>query len=217
MVAAGLSGPRRAAVGAVRDFVLGVKLMDGEARVLNFGGQVMKNVAGYDVSRLITGSLGTLGLILEVSLKVLPRPVAEATLRFEMPEQKALDAMNAWAGKPLPIAANCWHDDVLTVRLSGAGAAVASARETLGGAVLANDDAAAFWRDLRDQRLDFFAGDEALWRMSLPSVAAPLALSGPSIDRVGRRAALAARRSRRRPPARSGDSRRWPCDAVSRR
>jgi glycolate oxidase FAD binding subunit len=185
VVAAGLSGPRRAAVGAVRDFVLGVKLMDGEARVLNFGGQVMKNVAGYDVSRLITGSLGTLGLILEVSLKVLPRPVAEATLRFEMPEQKALDAMNAWAGKPLPIAANCWHDDVLTVRLSGAGAAVASARETLGGTVLATDDAAAFWRDLRDQRLDFFAGDEALWRMSLPSVAAPLALSGPPLIEWG--------------------------------
>jgi glycolate oxidase FAD binding subunit len=185
VVAAGLSGPRRAAVGAVRDFVLGVRLLDGEARVLSFGGQVMKNVAGYDVSRLVAGSLGTLGVILAVSLKVLPRPVAELSLRFEMPEQKALDAVNAWAGRPLPVVATCWHDDVLTVHLSGAGAAVMAARERIGGEALETGPALAFWRDLRDQRLDFFTGEEPLWRFSLPSVAAPLSLPGPQLIEWG--------------------------------
>lgn len=172
VVAAGLSGPRRATAGAVRDFVLGVRLLDGNARELNFGGRVMKNVAGYDVPRLIAGSLGTLGVILEVSLKVLPRPVAEATLRFELPQAKAIGAMNAWAGQPLPISATCWSDDLLTVRLSGAQAAVAAAKAKLGGEEVAG--AAAFWHDLRDQRLAFFAGDEPLWRVSIPSTAPPL-------------------------------------------
>ena len=126
-VAAGLSGPRRASAGSLRDFVLGIKLMDGEGRELSFGGQVMKNVAGYDVSRLVTGSLGTLGLILDVSLKVLPLPAAEATLRFEWPQDKALDAMNRWAGQPLPLAATCWEAGALMLRLAGARAAVAAA------------------------------------------------------------------------------------------
>ena len=137
-VAAGLSGPRRAAVGSLRDFVLGVKIMDGEGRVLRFGGEVMKNVAGFDVSRAIAGSLGTLGLILEVSLKVLPLPVGDATLRFELPQDKALEAMNRWAGQPLPLVATCWQDGMLTLRLSGAQAAVASAVARLGGEPLAD-------------------------------------------------------------------------------
>src|SRR5690606_19977644 len=100
-VTAGLSGPRRASAGAVRDFMPGVKLLDGRGEVLRFGGQVMKNVAGYDVSRLVAGSLGTLGILLEVSLKVLPRPVAEATLRFELDEASALRRVNEWGGQPL--------------------------------------------------------------------------------------------------------------------
>ncbi len=183
VVAAGLSGPRRAAAGATRDFVLGVKLMDGEARILSFGGQVMKNVAGYDVSRLIAGSLGTLGVILEVSLKVLPRPVAEATLRFEMPQAKALESVSRWAGKPLAVSAICWCDNVLTVRLSGARAAVDSGREALGGEAVA--DAAGFWADLREQRMDFFAGDEPLWRLSVPTVAAPLRQPGRQLVEWG--------------------------------
>jgi glycolate oxidase FAD binding subunit len=185
VVAAGLSGPRRAALGAVRDFVLGVKLMDGEARTLDFGGRVMKNVAGYDVSRLVAGSLGTLGLILEVSLKVLPRPVADASLRFEMPVQKALEVVNAWAGQPLPVAATAWQDDVLTVRLAGARAAVAAARSRLGGEPLADDDGPRFWRALRDQRLPYFASAESLWRLSLPSVAPPLPLPGAQLIEWG--------------------------------
>src|SRR5207237_1808342 len=123
-VAAGLSGPRRASSGALRDFVLGVKLVDGRGRILQFGGQVMKNVAGYDVSRLVAGSLGTLGLIAEASLKVLPRPQVECTLRLEMDEGRALDSMNRWAGEPLPVSATLWHAGVLDIRLSGSEPAV---------------------------------------------------------------------------------------------
>ncbi|OHC64256.1 MAG: glycolate oxidase subunit GlcE [Rhodocyclales bacterium RIFCSPLOWO2_02_FULL_63_24] len=184
-VAAGLSGPRRATAGSLRDFVLGVKLMDGEGRELNFGGQVMKNVAGFDVSRLVTGSLGTLGLILEVSLKVLPQPLAETTLRFEMPQNQALAAMNRWAGQPLPLAASCWQDGVLTLRLCGAKAAVLAACEKLGGERVAESDAASFWAALREQAGEFFAGDAPLWRLSLPSVAPPLELPGPLLIEWG--------------------------------
>lgn len=183
VVAAGLSGPRRAAAGALRDFVLGVALLTGVPRRLTFGGTVMKNVAGYDVSRLMAGSLGTLGLILEVSLKVLPRPVAEATLRFDMPQDKALEAINAWAGKPLPISASCWHENVLTLRLSGAEAAVAAAKEKLGGELLA--DPSAFWSELREQRHGFFAGSETLMRLSVPSVATVLDLPGEQLVEWG--------------------------------
>ncbi len=177
VLAAGLSGPRRMAVGSLRDFVLGTRIMDGSGRELKFGGEVMKNVAGYDVSRLMAGSLGTLGLILEVSLKVLPLPVAESTLRLEMTQADALAVMNRWAGKPLPISATCWHDGLLTVRLSGAEAAVRAAQATLGGEVLA--DADAFWDDLREQRAAFFGGETPLWRLAVPSVTPVLDLPGP--------------------------------------
>ena len=110
-VAAGLSGPRRAYQGAVRDFVLGVRMLDGHSDDLKFGGQVMKNVAGYDVSRLMTGSLGTLGLLLEISLKVLPRPAEEMTLVFEMDEPQAIEQINRWSGKPLPLSASCYDNN----------------------------------------------------------------------------------------------------------
>ncbi|NMG55041.1 glycolate oxidase subunit GlcE [Aromatoleum aromaticum] len=190
-VAAGLSGPRRAAAGALRDFVLGVKILDGRGEVLTFGGQVMKNVAGYDVSRLVAGSLGTLGVILEVSLKVLPRPVAEATLSLAMSEAEAIAQLNDWGGQPLPISASAWRDGVLNVRLSGAEAAVRSARARLGGEGVAEDAADAFWGGLREQTADFFgdaALDEAgtlLWRLSLPSSAAPLHLAGQQLIEWG--------------------------------
>ncbi len=177
-VAAGLSGPRRAAVGSLRDFVLGVKLMDGEGRVLKFGGEVMKNVAGFDVSRLMAGSLGTLGLILELSLKVLPVPVGDATLRFELPQDKALDAMNQLAGRPLPLVASCWQDGILSLRLSGARAAVSAACAKLGGERVAEAEATAFWTALREQTAGFFAADVPLWRLSVPSVTPPLELPG---------------------------------------
>jgi len=181
VVAAGLSGPRRASAGALRDYVLGVKIIDGAARELTFGGQVMKNVAGYDVSRLIAGSLGTLGLITEVTLKVLPKPVAEATLRFEMAQGAALDKLNRWAGQPLPIVASAWQDGVLTLRLAGARAAVESAIRKLGADETAPAD---FWNDLRDQKQPFFA-TETLWRLSVPAVAPPLDLPGEALIEWG--------------------------------
>jgi len=187
VVACGLSGPRRASAGALRDFVLGAQLMDGRGELLNFGGQVMKNVAGYDVSRLLAGSLGTLGLITQVSLKVLPVPYCEASIRFELDEIAALRCMNEWAGQPLPVSATCWHKGVLTVRLSGAQAAVKAALSRLGGEALADGD--AFWSALRDQRADFFAGAEGgaaeLWRLSVPSAASALVMRGEQLIEWG--------------------------------
>ncbi|MGK5080660.1 glycolate oxidase subunit GlcE [Janthinobacterium sp. HLX7-2] len=184
-VACALSGPRRASAGALRDFVLGAVLMDGHGERLAFGGQVMKNVAGYDVSRLLAGSLGTLGLILEVSLKVLPLPLREASFRVECTEIAALRLLNEWAGQPLPLSASCWHDGVLTVRLSGAEAAVSAALQSLGGKVLAPDDAAAFWLSLREQTHDFFTGSGSLWRLSVPPHASAVILKGRQLIEWG--------------------------------
>ena len=116
-VASGLSGPRRPYTGAVRDFVLGARILDGKGDDLRFGGRVIKNVAGYDVSRLMTGAMGTLGVLLDLSFKVLPRPVEELTLRFEFDEAMAIRQFNEWAGKPLPISATSWHDGVAMLRI----------------------------------------------------------------------------------------------------
>jgi len=176
MLAAGLSGPRRQAAGPLRDFVLGMKVMDGQGEVLSFGGRVMKNVAGYDVSRLMAGSLGTLGLILESSVKTLPMPVAEATLRFELPEDRAIETLNRWGGQPLPVSATAWHGDELHVRLSGAAAAVNAARGRLGGERIGNDEAHEFWSSLREQTHLFFQGGAPLWRLAVPSAQTTQAL-----------------------------------------
>ncbi|CDG85158.1 glycolate oxidase subunit GlcE [Janthinobacterium agaricidamnosum] len=183
MLASGLSGPRRASAGALRDFVLGAKLMDGKGEVLTFGGQVMKNVAGYDVSRLLAGSLGTLGLILDVSLKVLPLPLRETSVRFALGEIEALRYLNQWAGRPLPISASCWYDGLLTVRLSGADAAVASALGSIGGQEI--KDGAAFWASLREQTHPFFSGETSVWRLSLPSAASAVILRGQQLIEWG--------------------------------
>lgn len=182
MVAAGLSGPSRASVGSVRDYVLGVNLVNGRAEHLVFGGQVMKNVAGYDVSRLMAGAMGTLGLITEVSLKVLGHASAEATLRFEWTQAEALDALNRWGGKPLPLNASCWVEDggkgVLYLRLRGAQAAVDAACRTLGGERMDTQATAADWALCREQRLPWFleTGPRELWRLSVPQTAPVLDL-----------------------------------------
>jgi len=185
MVAAGLSGPRRQAAGAVRDFVLGVRMLDGRGDDLSFGGQVMKNVAGYDVSRPMAGSLGTLGLILEVSLKVPPLPFAEATLKLEVPEDKAIAMLNRWGGQPLPISACAWAEGDLAVRLSGAASAVKAAREAIGGESIESGQAQRFWRGIREQTDPFFHTDKSLWRLSVPSVTPPLALPGEQLIEWG--------------------------------
>lgn len=180
MVAAGLSGPRRVQMGALRDFVLGVQIVDGQGRLLRFGGTVMKNVAGYDVSRLMAGSLGTLGLITEVTLKVLPCPAAELSLRFELPQRDAITRLNEWAGRPLPISASAWHGGVLTLRLSGAAAAIAAARAKLGGEPVSDVEAGEFWQSIREQTHPHFAG-APLWRLALPPATAPLMLAGAQL------------------------------------
>ncbi|WP_324779861.1 glycolate oxidase subunit GlcE [Thiobacillus sedimenti] len=172
-IAAGLSGPRRPYAGAARDFVLGVRMIDGTGQPLRFGGQVIKNVAGYDVSRLMVGALGTLGLLTEVSLKVLPRPAEEVSLQFELDEATAIRRMNEWAGQPLPLSATSWHAGLLTVRLSGAASSVHAAQAKLGGEPL--HDAAGFWQRLRDQATPFF-DKRPLWRLAVKSTTPPLKL-----------------------------------------
>lgn len=181
MVATGLSGPARMSQGALREHVLGLTLLNGRAELLNFGGTVMKNVAGYDVSRLIAGSLGILGVILEVSLKVLPRPVAQATLRFEMDQAEALQKLNQWGGQALPLNASAWWEGALVLRLAGAQAAVDSAVKKLGGEAIGPELAEPFWTGLRDHNDEFFKGAEraveggaSLWRLSVPQTAPAL-------------------------------------------
>jgi len=165
-VAAGLSGPRRQAAGAVRDFVLGAHLLTASGDELKFGGQVMKNVAGFDVSRLLCGSLGILGLISDVSLKVLPKPREETTVRFEMSAIEALDAFNAWRGRPLPVVATAWANGVAHAKLAGATSAIKAAQAALGGEIVDDD----VWRSLRDQTHAAFSASR-LWRLSLPTTA----------------------------------------------
>lgn len=189
MVAAGLSGPRRQSAGALRDFVLGVRIMDGRGEVLGFGGQVMKNVAGYDVSRLMAGSLGTLGIILEASLKALPVPAAELTLDLELPEDRAIEQLNRWSGKPLPISASAWADGLLGVRLSGAPAAVEGACAKIGGERVEAARARQFWTGVREQTDPFFTAPiesgAPLWRISVPSATSPLAIPGDQLIEWG--------------------------------
>jgi glycolate oxidase FAD binding subunit len=202
VVAAGLSGPRRigygAVSGAVRESVLGARLVDGHARHLRFGGTVMKNVAGYDVSRLLAGSMGVLGIISEVSLKVLPRPPVELTLSFESSEREAIERLNLWAGKPLPISGSAWqpspaadsgfrkHGDgsrigLLALRLSGSPPAVQSAAAMLGGDPLPADLTERFWSGLRDQSDAFFNASKPIWRIAVPQTTPPLGIEGDTL------------------------------------
>ena len=211
MVAAGLSGPSRATAGAVKDFVLGVRFINGRGEHLTFGGQVMKNVAGYDVSRLLAGSWGTLGVITEVSLKVLAFAPSEATLMCGLPQDRALELLHRWGGQPLPLNASCWvYDtaaspprDILFVRLRGAAAAVQAALvrmrsdvQALSGdaVVIDNAQAGPDWSACREQQLPFFtqapSPEVCLWRLSVPQTAPVLELpasvqSGPFIEWQG--------------------------------
>ncbi len=189
MVAAGLSGPRRATAGAVRDFMLGAVLMNASGELLHFGGQVMKNVAGYDVSRLLAGSMGILGPIVQVSLKVLPLPAAEATVCLSTGLREALAQMNRWGAQPLPLSGTSWAGGELMVRLSGAGAAVDAAVARLAadhGTSLVDPMAArAHWAGLREQTDAFFDDPLPLWRLSVPSTAPIFELPGRQLVEWG--------------------------------
>ncbi len=188
-IACGLSGPARASVGAARDFVLGASLLDARGELMRFGGQVMKNVAGYDVSRLLCGSYGTLGVIAEVSLKVLPVPPVRWSLRMSIGAEEAMSALHHWAGEPLPLSASCWGDGQLVLRFAGSEAGVEAAASRFinrySASPLPAEAADAFWRDLAEHRLPFFQGDATLWRIVVPSVAPQLELPGRQLIEWG--------------------------------
>lgn len=178
-IACGLSGPRRPFTGAARDFVLGCKIINGRAEMASFGGEVMKNVAGYDISRLMTGAMGTLGILLEVSLKVLPRPVSEITLSYEMKTRQAQDAMTRWQHKAGPLSGACHFDDTLYIRLSGTKQAVSACHTAMGGDVVKNG--ATLWQELKEHQLRFFLNDRPLWRVSVAPHTPVLDISGDSL------------------------------------
>jgi len=187
-IASGLSGPRRMAVGSTSDFVLGARLLDSKGNLMAFGGEVMKNVAGYDVSRLLTGSMGSLGPIVELSVKVLPLPEYECTHELALDLPTALATMNDWRAQPLPISATAWvrteagqKAGILRVRLSGSQAAVNAAESVIGGEVLEAAPAKEFWDSLRDQKHAVFA-QRPLWRLSVPPTTPDLALGESLVE-----------------------------------
>jgi len=208
-IACGLSGPARVSAGAARDYVLGASLLDARGELMHFGGQVMKNVAGYDVSRLLCGSYGVLGVLAEVSLKVLPVPAMRASLRIEIGVDEAMSALHHWGGEPLPISASCWIDGLLVLRVAGSEAGVEAAASRFINRYRARpldpQGEDAFWHDLREHRLPFFVGDaaqhestpaaaapadagqgdETLWRIVVPSVAPQLQLPGRQLIEWG--------------------------------
>ncbi len=174
-IACGLSGPRRPYAGAARDFVLGANIINGNGQALSFGGRVMKNVAGYDLSRLMVGAMGTLGVITEVSLKVLPMPQQEITLQFELNTQAAIKQCSTWSGETLPVTATCIQGEKLLIRLSGSDEAIQSARQKMGGELFSDEN---FWDSLREQTHPYFNSKDNLWRLSVAPATAPLAIEG---------------------------------------
>ncbi|ACC76415.1 glycolate oxidase subunit GlcE [Paraburkholderia caribensis] len=176
-VASGLSGPRRPWAGSMRDFVLGCRVITADGDHLRFGGQVMKNVAGYDMSRLLAGSFGSLGVLTEVSLKVLPKPRERRTFALTLGAEQALQELSAWRKAALPVTGACYFDGKLHVRLEGGSGSVKSAVDRIGGAEID----CAFWDALRDHRLPFFdngTDTRPLWRLSLPNATPLMPLPG---------------------------------------
>jgi glycolate oxidase FAD binding subunit len=168
VVACGFSGPRRPFGGAVRDHILGVKIINGAGEVLQFGGQVMKNVAGFDVSRLMVGARGTLGALLEISIKVMPRPELEETLLFRCPFDDAPKRMSELARRPIPVSALAWAEDHIFLRLSGTAAAINAAHAQIGGEP---SNSKNFWEQVGEQTHPFFTRKAPMWRLSLPPAA----------------------------------------------
>jgi len=175
-VAAAFSGPGRPYLGSVRDYVLGVKMINGQGEIVRFGGEVMKNVAGYDVSRLMVGAMGTLGVLLEVSLKILPKHHRELTTTQYVPVAEALELMARWAAQSLPLTASFYAGDRLYLRLSGASKAVDAAVAHIGGELLSEGN--EHWASLREHQYRFFQTDKRIWRLSVPPTRVPFALKG---------------------------------------
>jgi len=181
-IACNFSGPRRAYRGAARDYLLGSKIINGKGETLSFGGEVMKNVAGYDASRLMAGAMGTLGVILEASLKVVPKAEAEITLVQACTIDDALKKTHLWAQKALPLSASFYDGEKLFIRLSSNEASIKSARQLTGGDELQD---ASFWHRLKEHQLAFFKTDKPVWRLSLASASAPLHLNGETLYEWG--------------------------------
>ncbi len=179
-IACGFSGPARPYVGSARDYVLGCRIINGRGEILSFGGQVMKNVAGYDVSRLMVGALGTLGVLLEISLKVLPVAQATRTLLLPLEQRPALDLLQSLGGRPLPISGAVHWDNRLHLRLTGNTAAVETAVAEIGGDLMTENAAAEFWTAIREHRHAFF-NEEPHWRLSLPPEADSPPGTGPGL------------------------------------
>ncbi|MDE0412598.1 MAG: glycolate oxidase subunit GlcE [Gammaproteobacteria bacterium] len=179
MVAAGLSGPRRVSSGAIRDCILGVEIINGKGEYLQFGGKVMKNVAGYDVSRLMCGALGTLGILMSVTLRLLPKPVSEQTLAFPLNTSEAIQKMNSWTRTPMPITGTFHDSKNLYIRLAGSRSTIEKCAEILGGDMV--DRSHAFWSDVKEQAIDFFMTDKPIWRIQVPPNTTPLKISGSSL------------------------------------
>jgi glycolate oxidase FAD binding subunit len=175
-VACGFSGPRRPWSGSLRDYLLGVKLVNGRGAVVRYGGQVMKNVAGYDISRLVAGSMGTLGVLLEASFKVLPMPAREMTLGFNCDQHEAIRRVNEWSAQPLPLSGASWCQGQLLVRLSGAWTETGRAAKRLQADQESEDS--RHWTELREHQSGFFMEAGNLWRLSLPPAAEPLDVQG---------------------------------------
>jgi len=186
-IASGLSGPARLGGGPLKDYVLGSHLLDAQGRVLKFGGEVMKNVAGYDVSRMLAGSMGMFGALLQISVKVAPKPLQTVTLEWQCSESESLAMCHGMRAHPLPVSASAWElvDNLgrLRIRLAGAPAAIDSARSKLGGALVSDLESAQYWQDLREQRLSFFATPQ-LWRVAVAPGTPALNL-GPTLIEWG--------------------------------
>lgn len=178
-LACNLSGPARPYAGAARDALLGITLLNGKGEILHFGGEVMKNVAGYDLSRLMAGAMGTLGVLLEVSLKVLPRPDREITLVQEgMEVEQALRQLSGLGRRPLPISGAAFHRGRLSIRLGGTEAGLAAANAVIPGDELPPEQASEYWRSIKDQTHGFFDSDKPLWRLSVPANSPELPIEG---------------------------------------
>lgn len=186
-IACNLSGPARPYYGAARDFVLGSKIINGKGEILEFGGQVMKNVAGYDASRLMSGAYGTLGLILNISLKVLPIPQSEITLKIELSPEHAIKTINQLSGSNLPISASCYLNNHLYIRLSSSTKNTKASADSICNTLNAQEieNSIVFWQAIREQEHEFFKTDQALWRLSIPATSQPLAIEGEQLIEWG--------------------------------
>lgn len=180
-VACGLSGPSRPAAGACRDFMIGATVIDGSGEALEFGGKVIKNVAGFDVTRLLAGSMGMLGVIVEVTFRVVARPETEATCALELPLTHAIHRANGLVGRGLAVSASCWHDGLLRVRLSGSEEGVGRCAREVGGDRVDGEASAGYWESVRDQTHGFFGGETSLWKLTVPAAADPVPLEGETM------------------------------------